>query len=370
MKEATRNALVGGFVVTALGALATLMVWFGEAPSWLGSAEWALRINGVRDLSGIGEGSSVQLNGIEIGRVKSLEFKNPQRPHRGVVIVCGIKREYTVPRGAVARVYGATLGLGTGHIELFVGPEAGLEPLATEDAEILGEMRSKLGELISKNMIDEVNRTINHIGNLTAEWTPVGTNLAKLLEERRVADLAEAGGDEAGANLTTVLERIDSLVAHLNTVLGDENVQGDVKSAVRDLKNATEELGKTVSVWTAESQKIADNINDGVDRTEMNLEQSFTGLNRVLEHLDEASKSVAQTVAAAAEGKGTVGLLAHDDRLYEAGVLSMQRLAETLATLQRILGKIEEDGYITVGQAPSGVLHKKFPLPTASADRP
>jgi hypothetical protein len=63
------------------------------------------------------------------------------------------------------------------------------------------------------------------------------------------------------------------------------------------------------------------------------------------------------------DGKGTMGLLARDERLYEAAVITMQRFGELAATMQRIVGKIEEDGYITVGQAtPIGTFTKKFPV--------
>ncbi|MCH8966093.1 MAG: hypothetical protein IID43_00300, partial [Planctomycetes bacterium] len=56
MKEGTRNLLVGVFVIAAIGALGILMVWFGETPSWLRRSDWTLKIAGVRDLRGVGEG--------------------------------------------------------------------------------------------------------------------------------------------------------------------------------------------------------------------------------------------------------------------------------------------------------------------------
>ena len=100
MKESTRNMLVGVFVMASLGALAVMMVWFGETPEWLRRNEWALTITGVRDLRGIGEGSPVKLNGGEIGRVSSLGFHDREHPERGVVIIARIEKQYSIPRGA------------------------------------------------------------------------------------------------------------------------------------------------------------------------------------------------------------------------------------------------------------------------------
>ena len=109
-------------------------------------------------------------------------------------------------------------------------------------------------------------------------------------------------------------------------------------------------------------------MNTGIDNTEANLDRSFVKLNQVLDNLDDGAKSLAQTMQDVAEGKGTAGLLVRDDRLYEAAVLSLQRFSEAMVSLNVILGKIERDGYITVGQAPSGLLKKNFPVPIQASD--
>lgn len=368
MTEAIRNVWVGLFVVTGLGALGLLMVWFGETPTWLGGNEWTLRITDVRELRGVGDGSPVYLNGVEIGRVKTLEFENPERPDHGVVVVALINNRYSVPRGAFAKIYGAMLGFGAGRIEILVEPGRGLELLPRDGAQIQGEMRSFIGEVVSKEFLDALERAVIHIGELTEKWTPVGENLALLLEQRSVEAVSAPGAQERGLtpNLATAIERIDTMVTNLNAVLGDAAVQDDVKSAVRDLKGAALQLRGTVEVWNEESRKLAENLNTGVDRTEEILDRSFAHLTRVLEHVDDAATSLAIVLQATREGKGTAGMFVHDPRLYESAVLSFDRLAEALGTLQRILGKIERDGYITVGQAPSGMLRKDFAVPGAS----
>ena len=369
MKEGTRNALVGLFVLSSLAMLSVLMVWFGETPSWLPSSEWMLRITGVRDLQGVGEGSPVYLNGVSIGRVTSIEFEDEQRPDQGVVVHARIKKKHTVPVGATARLYGATLGIGSGRVEIVVEPGRGITPLPKEGAEILGEMRSVVGEIITQDTISSINRAIANIGNLTEAWTPVGGNLATLIESRSVADVGQIGAAERGItpNLATAIERIDTLVAHLNAVMGDEDVQGDVKLAVRDLREAAVALRETTEAWKRETQRLAENLNDGVDQTKQNLDGSFRNLNEVLDHLDASASNLAGIMADVAAGKGTAGLLASDKRLYESAVVALDRFGDVMLDLKAITGKIKEDGYIVVGQAPSGVLRKKFQVPSQTA---
>ena len=369
MKEASRNLWVGLFVIISFGALGVLMVWFGEAPDWLGVGDWTLKITGVRDLSGVGEGSVVTLNGVEIGRVQGLDFEDRQRPDQGVVIIARIQKDYSVPRGAHAKVYGAMLGIGSGHVAIVVERGTRADPLPITDASIPGEMSSILGEVVTKEMIESFERAISHVGDLTREWTPVGTNLAALLEPRTVEQVGRPGARENGIfpNASTVFERLDDLVKNINRVLGDEVLQEDVKAAVGDLKNATEDLKATFGLWKKESQRFSDNINEGVDKTEANLDRLFDRLIEVVGSLDESAKSLAQITNAISAGEGTTGLIIRDERLYESAVLALERFSESMATLQRILGKVEEDGYITVGEAPSGVLRKKFPIPGRSA---
>jgi len=339
-----------------------LMVWFGEAPSWLPSNEWVLRITEVSELSGVGEGSSVKFNGVEIGRVSHLRFENPQRPAEGVVIIARIEREFSVPHGALAKVYGATFGFGAGHIDIVVEPGIPYVPLKRDgSAEIHGEMRSIVGEMISKDLVQSIERTIIHIGELAAAAAPVAKNLSELIEQREIRKTT--GPDGVTPNLSTVVERTDRLIANVNAVLGDENVQTDVKATVGDLRQATIELRELISLWQRESLRVSENANAGIDRVEESFQVSFGRLNDVLENLDNVATSMAVVMRDVAEGKGTAGLIARDERLYEAAVLSLQRLAEMAATIQRIAGKIEEDGYFTVGKdTPVGVWTKKFPL--------
>lgn len=369
MKEVTRNLLVGAFVISALTVLGTLMVWFGEVPDWIATSEWTLRIAGVRELSGIGDGAPVNLQGVQIGRVKTIEFRNPEDPEQGVVIVTRIKQQYTVPQGSEARVYGSTLGLGSGRIDIMLKPGASGAPLPKDDAVIGGSMRSVLGEIIKEEFVDSLEETVTHIGGLAEAARPVMENLSDLLERRPVDQVGQPGA-KAGmvANLTTLVERLDLLVANVNTVFGDENVQGDIKLAVRDLTDTARDLKETVALWRTESKRLADNVNNGVDRTTANLEDTFQLFRRVLTELDGAATNLSRVTRALTEASGSAGLLVHDPRLYESAVLAADRLAAVLLDIKSLTGQMREDGYITVGLAPNGFPKKQIPLSTADVE--
>ncbi|MCH7807869.1 MAG: hypothetical protein IIB60_01485, partial [Planctomycetes bacterium] len=155
-------------------------------------------------------------------------------------------------------------------------------------------------------------------------------------------------------------------------VLGDESLKEDVKGAVRDLRDASKEVKATVTLWKTESRKLADNAGAAIDRTEENLDRSFAKLNDVLEGINDASRSLAGVMLAVEQGKGTAGLLARDERLYEAAVLALGRFNELIGTLQQIFGKIEQDGYIDLnlsGVSPLGNIKKRYPVGSQVSDR-
>jgi len=364
MSEAKRNFWVGVFVIASLVMFAVLMAWFGETPDWLGGNEWTLDIVDVPDLRGIDAGSPVYLNGVQIGRVRMVDFVDSHRPDIGVKIIARIKDPYTIPRDSVARVYGATLGFGTGHIDIVTEPSTRYVPLAKETAQIRGEMRSIVGEIISKDLVNSVERTITNFGDLAEAATPVARNLSHLLESRTVAEVAEPGAAERGVtpNLSTVVERFDRFIGHLNEVLGDVNIQSDVRSAIQELRTAAMNIRQTSEIWQSESQRVGVNLNAGILRIADNLDHSFGKLNSVLDELDTGAESLSKILGEVAAGKGTVGLMVRDERLYESAVLSLDRLSDALARLQAILSKIEMEGYINLGLAPSGILRQKMPL--------
>ena len=363
MNEASRNLAVGFFVVMSLVVLATLLAWFGETPDWLGGNEWTLEIVGTRDLRGINPGTPVMLNGVEVGRVKDLRFVNTARPDRGVIVVTRIRDKYQIPQGAIARLYGATLGFGSGRIEIVVDPERDLAMLPRENAQIVGEMRSVIGEMISKELVSSLQTTFTNIGNFAGAATPAAQNLAALLEPRPL-DQVNRPDSELTPNITTVVERLDRLIANVDEVIGDEGVKADVQASVRDIKSATEQLRETVVIWREQSQRISEKLNTGIDQTRVDLDRNFDKLYNVLENLDNSTQSLAFSMQQVSQGKGTLGMLANDPRLYEAAVLSVQRFGESMTTLNVILGKIERDGYISV-RTPSGILGKDIPTPAS-----
>lgn len=365
MKETGRNFLVGIFVLGALLMLATLMTWFGETAKVFGGSEWTMTITSSHEIRGIAEGTAVLFSGVEIGRVKRLDFKDVERPWKGVLVVCRMKNRYVVPRNAIAQIHGAALGFGLGKINIIIPDESATEPIDRKDGRIPGEMAPAFGDILPPEFASSVDRMVEHIGNLAAAATPVAQNLSQLLEQRSIDVVDDPRAAERGviANVSTVVERLDKLVGNVNDVLGDQEVQGDLKGIAADLKSSSEELHALVDQWRTDSSGIAQNVNQSIDHTEAEIAATLRQTNEVLAELDRSAKNLTAILDGIQRGEGTAGLLVRDPRLYEAAVLALRSIGETAATIQRVAGKIEEDGYITVGQKTVvGTLTRDFPV--------
>lgn len=368
MKDTTRNALVGLFVVAGLGALGALMVMFGERPEWLGGAEWELRIVGVGQLRDLRAGDEITLNGVAIGRVGRLEFKDEKRPGLGVDIIALIKNDYSVPTSSRALVYAPTLGIGRGTVEIVVDdPLSGAVLDKNGTASIRGQMASRLNEIVSQEALNSFRRTVEQIGQFSEALTPVANDLHELLQRRTVADV-DASLDQATritANLATAIERFDIILRHADEVIGDDATQENIKVLATHLRESAEKVSALLDEWRHETRLIADNINGGVVRTEERVEEFLAAATRVMVNLDVASGDLARAANKLHEGRGTTALLLNDPRLYESAVYSFDKLGALIATLQPFAEKVAEDQEIPIdaGLFKSRVNLKKKPSP-------
>ncbi|MCH7592524.1 MAG: hypothetical protein IH989_07080, partial [Planctomycetes bacterium] len=269
-------------------------------------------------------------------------------------------------QSAVARVYGATLGFGSGHVDIICEPVGGVEPLDRELADIPGTMSSAFGDLISSEFITSIETAIQNIGSTAAATTPVMENISALTQPRSAADVdnPDTPADQAHPTVATVIERVDDLLAGLNAIVTDETVQGDVKSALSDLHEAATGLREAISAFEAETRRTSQNLNAGIEDTKENLDKSFVALNTSLGSLDDGLSTLARLLRHIESGEGSAGRFVNDDRLYEAAVLALERVGELAGTLQRIFGKVERDGFLTIGKnTPVGFLSRDVPVP-------
>ncbi len=347
-----RNVLIGLFVLGAIAGLGILLVKFGESQRWFGnryllSAKFE-RITGVR------EGTEVDLAGVWIGNVKKIELYKKERPNEGVMVVMEISKDYLVPQASVANVIPPLMGQPVVNI---MPPVALTEPLPTDGTGVIyGKMVNPLEQIVDPKLMATLEKTTGQIGELARSLTPAAQDIHELLKKRttKEVDTATQQAEELSANLYTAVERLHNVLKHFDTVLGDPNVQSNVKETLANFRATSEEAKLAVEGFKKFSEgmqqtatraaEVVDKFGGTVDVTRKHIDDLGKSL---MANSDRLAKLLDYMVAAGRdlnEGKGTLGMLLRDERLYEELLLTIQRLGLAAADAQVTIKQWQQTG--------------------------
>jgi ABC-type transporter Mla subunit MlaD len=349
MEETRRNLMVGIFVLAGLGALAVLIILFGRAPTWLATGDTYQLHAHFEEASGIREGNLVTAKGIEIGRVDRVELQ-PSAPFQqppglrpvpgellvgqevGVDVVLAIKKEFLIPKGSTAVSTEPMLGQGRPPIEILPGP-AGAEALPP-GATIQGTIRRALDSIFPSGVVTTFETTARQIGDAAEALTPVLDEMKQILEPRSPAKVDLPGGPQG--NLSSAIARFDTALRNINDVLGEGQVKNQLRETVANVYDMSEHGKKVVSDFQAaaadarefvtEGRKVAAKANDVLTNLDGRVtdiaRKTMDGLDRADRFLDYLNVVGDQITS----GKGTIGQLFMNGKLYDALTYTVERL--------------------------------------------
>lgn len=343
MEETRRNLLVGLFVLVGLGAFGTLVVLFGQGPTqWLGTQGYQLNIH-FKTAGGVRPGNLVTVGGKTIGRVDSVDFIDHRRFDAGVNVAVVIESQYQIPVGSSAVTTEPMLGQGRPPIEITPGsPEAGsLAP----NAVIQGEMRGPIDSIVPQRIVATLEKTASQVGEAAAALTPVLDDLHEVLVKRSPTDVDRPGGVQG--NFSTAMARFDGTLKHVNDVLGDPATKSQIREAISNIHTASEDAkvvaadlraaSKEAREVVSEARTLVENTQGAAER----LEAEFMAASRDARNMFESGSRLLDTAndvaRAISDGEGTVGRLVMDAKLYEALVLTAERMARAMQDFQLLI---------------------------------
>ena len=354
MHEARRNVLVGLFVLAGLGALAALVILFGQGYGFcLKSTAYMINIR-FDYAAGVKEGTLVTIGGIEVGRVHSVSFVNPARFEDGVNVAVRMDPRFRVPKGSTARTSEPGLGMGRPPIEIFPGPAGG--PVLASGEIIPGRMSKMVESLIPPGVVSTFDRTATQLGEAAAALRPVLDDMHEILQPRTPGVVDVPGGPQG--NLSSAMARLDSALKNVNDVLGDPTVDNRLRSSVENFYTITED-GKAMAAdlkiaaadakeITTGAKELVTKVGGAVDRADKRVEEVARSLQSNLELASEFLTQLNTIANKANRGEGTIGMLVSDDRLYESMTLAFRRLGEAVEEF-KLLIKDWQQGKIKVG---------------------
>jgi len=352
MTDRRRNFLVGLFVFGGMLCLGVLIVLFGQSRG-LFQQRYIIRAR-FDQITGVREGTDVNLAGIWVGNVSEVELANLERPNEGIFTYLEIDRHYAIPRDSVAEVVSPIMG--QVHINI-VPPGEPSEALPKDGSAIIpGKVTSPLDTVIDPKMQKTIEQTTTQIGALAEALTPAARALEQLLVTRPIeeVDASIDTPEKKVANISTAIERLDRVLKHIDTVIGDPEVHSDLKVALANFRKASEQVNKAVEALQAfgeEATRTADrasNVLEKVDTTVVLSRDYIDQLGqKLLVNADRLGRALDYFAAAGrdvAEGEGTVGLLLRDPKFYDELMLTVRRLGEAAAELEVLVKQWQDRG--------------------------
>ncbi len=348
MAETRRNLLVGAVVLVGLGILGSLIIMFGRGPTWMVAGRaYDLNVRFDR-VVGIRAGTQVTVHGIAVGRVERVELYDPADFGAGVNVVVSIDDEYRIPAGSRACTTEPVLGQGRPPIEIIPGP-AGAGYLQA-GAFLNGTTRTAIDSIFPPGVVTTFQTAARQIGDAAEELTPVLTEVRNLVAARTPEEVDRMGGPPG--NLASALARMDSALKHYNEVLGDGEVKSQIRDVIANFHDMSEHGQKVVANLeeaSGESRELVSDARRLVGKTETALDQAqqqFTDVaqatvgtldraDRFLDRLDQIGEKVNS-------GEGTLGRFVTDARLYEALLLSTERLTLALDDFRALIAEWRE----------------------------
>ena len=306
-----------GVLVLATALIAFfLVVYFGQLP-FFARGEYVIHVE-FREAPGVAVDTPVRKNGILIGRVDRVKLEDDR-----VLVSLGINASYRVRTNEVCRISTGNL-FGDAVLEFVRIEDFSQEPVfiptnAFVQGEIAQDPLKVLMELqgVVVNLEDDIEKALRAVAAASGRVETLAENLNTFIG---------TDGDEFRklvGKSAQAMDSIDQAATTFNQLLSDEELQGDLHRALRELPQTLSQARDTLQGIQRLTEAARERAPDIIGRLDENMQ-----VMRIV--LDEMSK-LAQSVN---QGQGTVGKLLNDPELYD-------RLNQSVANIQQITKQLQ-----------------------------
>ncbi|MCD4678961.1 MAG: MlaD family protein [Bacteroidales bacterium] len=240
-------------------------------------------------VDGLVPANPVSINGLKVGIVRELYFDGSADAN--IIVKFIMDDPIQIPANSIAKIFSSDL-LGSKGINLILGNST--EYIQNGDT-LISDIEGSLKEEVNKQMlplklkaenlmlsIDSVVSVIQYVFNRDTR-----ENLAKSFESIKLTLY----------NLEHTTSTIDTLIISQKNRL--ESIIGNVESITSNLKNNREQFNNIISNFSALSDTLA---KSNISTTLANTNDALKGITSVLEKVNK--------------GEGSLGMLIHNDSLY------------------------------------------------------
>jgi phospholipid/cholesterol/gamma-HCH transport system substrate-binding protein len=241
-------------------------------------------------VNGLVPANTVAISGMKVGQVKNLYFSTKQRGK--IIAELYISEDYPIPLNSVARINNSDNLIGGKYIEIVLGDSK--EILKNHDT-LTAVTEASLGESLNQQIAPLKKKTENLINSIDT----VATLIQDVLNKNTRDDLAASIH-----HIKDVLNNLAHTTYYLDTLVGSQrnhlaSIIGNIESISQNLKNNNQKINTILTNLSQVSDSLA----------KARIPATIGQINKAVTDIDNAVNKINS-------GKGTMGLLLNDDKLY------------------------------------------------------
>ena len=242
------------------------------------------------DIGGLLPTSYVFINGMKVGQVSKITYADPQM--KQFIVRFEIPSNLQMPTNSVAEVFNSDI-LGSKAMRVKIGDATTfLNPGDTMLSNTEGSMLNEVGKILEpytdklENIINNADTVVNNLKQITDNET-------------------QRNFHSAMNNINAISQRLSSLSANLDNIVSNE------KGKIQDIIDNVDNLSQTLNNNSQQLDNIIANISNITDTVaQAKLGSTLGKLNRTVDELSTSMEKITK-------GKGNVGKLINDDKLYD-----------------------------------------------------
>jgi len=348
---------IGIAVATLFVILVWLVVMFGKQSFPTLGEEYSLFARFNTAIPGIDKNTPVNMNGIKIGRVASVELVDEDGKRHAVVKLL-IRKQHKTYGSDECRISSLLLNL-SGNISLeivqqknYKGPPA----VALRDGdEILGAIQSDISQTFG-NLEGELTTMLQNISSTTGKFETfidsinavIGTPSEAREKQQRFQEIIDKTGE--------MMYALNLLADNINALLSDGDIHENIRSATEQFPDTLLQIRNSLDNFNAfsrESRMTLTHISQTFDKAETNLDllQNFTealgeegpeilkSVARTSQRLEGVFNDISSLMNALKNPDGSLGQLINNPELYS----SIQQTIANVEDISEVLKPIVSD---------------------------
>jgi phospholipid/cholesterol/gamma-HCH transport system substrate-binding protein len=331
VSERTRNMAVGLTMIVALGLLMYGILMLGTGPS-LGGRPYTVTLESP-NANGLTPGAKVDLNGVVIGQVTSVILAKKPDGTLGTRVGLSVDGSVDIPQDATVSFGKGYVG-STSYCSIYADNARG--PSLPHDGSAVLDATPADSGIIPKDVLTALTTVSKDMHALLVTASPEAVDAANPKDPNRPIE-----------NVSTMVMRLDRTVKNLQDILGDKNLQGQIRTIVQNIADSSSQLKSTLATIDSTMKNANGTITQfgsAATQATRTIDATHQQIVRIADKLVETLDQLQKTTRAVSEGDGTTGRLIRDPRLYDGMVDLSKSLRTTVDDLDFLLKKWRDEG--------------------------